>query len=76
VYRSLTKTPINIGVTKFFKVLQPETDTRYFAYLASKQQDLISVYHDKNKKHVDVYVNYHQTKGNGLLGIATSFNGV
>jgi hypothetical protein len=34
------------------------------------------VYHDKNKKHVDVYVNYQQSKGNGLSGIATSFNGV
>jgi methyl-accepting chemotaxis protein len=60
----------------FLRVLKPETDTWYFAYLASEQQDLISVYHDKNKKRVDLYVNYQQTNNNGLSGIATSFNGV
>lgn len=60
----------------FLRVLNPEIDTWYFAYLASKQQDLISVYHDKNKQRVDLYVNYQQTNGNGLSGIATSFNGV
>lgn len=60
----------------FLRVLTPEIDTWYFAYLASGQQDLISVYHDKNKKRVDLYVNYQQPDGNGLSGIATSFNGV
>lgn len=60
----------------FLRVLQPEVDTWYFAYLASEEQDLISVYHDKNKNRVDIYVNYQQTNGNGLSGIATSFDGV
>jgi hypothetical protein len=60
----------------FLRVLTPEIDTWYFAYLASGQQDLISVYHDKNKKRVDLYVNYKQPEGKGLSGIATSFNGV
>lgn len=60
----------------FLRVLQPETDTWYFAYLKSGESDLVSVYHDKNKHRVDVYVNYQQTDGNGLSGIATSFNGV
>lgn len=60
----------------FLRVLQPEVDTWYFAYLASAKQDLISVYHDKNNNRVDLYVNYQQTAGNGLSGIATSFNGV
>jgi hypothetical protein len=60
----------------FLRVLQPEIDTWYFAYLKSGESDLISVYHDKNKNRVDVYVNYQQTDGNGLSGIATSFDGV
>jgi hypothetical protein len=60
----------------FLKVLQPEIDMWYFAYLKSAQSDLISVYHDKNKNRVDVYVNYQQIAGNGLSGIATSFDGV
>jgi hypothetical protein len=60
----------------FLRILQPEVDTWYFAYLQSAEQDLISVYHDKNKHRVDLYVNYQQTDGNGLSGIATSFNGV
>lgn len=60
----------------FLRVLQPEVDTWYFAYLDSAKQDLISVYHDKNNRRVDLYVNYQQTDGNGLSGIATSFNGV
>jgi methyl-accepting chemotaxis protein len=60
----------------FLRILQPETDTWYFAYLASGDSDLVSVYHDKNKHRVDVYVNYQQPDGNGLSGIATSFDGV
>jgi hypothetical protein len=60
----------------FLRVLHPEIDTWYFAYLKSAESDLISVYHDKNKNRVDVYVNYQQTDGNGLSGIATSFDGV
>jgi len=60
----------------FLRVLQPEVDTWYFAYLASGESDLISVYQDKNKNRVDVYVNHQQTSGNGLSGIATSFEGV
>ncbi|MFT6777006.1 MAG: hypothetical protein ACJAV1_000919 [Paraglaciecola sp.] len=60
----------------FLRVLQPEIDTWYFAYLKSGESDLISVYHDKNKNRVDVYVNYQQPDGDGLSGIATSFDGV
>jgi methyl-accepting chemotaxis protein len=60
----------------FLRVLQPETDAWYFAYLARAKSDLVSVYHDKNKHRVDVYVNYQQPDGKGLSGIATSFNGV
>jgi hypothetical protein len=60
----------------FLRVLQPETDTWYFAYLHSTEPDLISVYHDKNKNRIDVYVNYQQIDGNGLSGIATSFDGI
>jgi hypothetical protein len=60
----------------FLRVLQPETDRWYFAYLKSGEPDLVSVYQDKNKNRVDVYVNYQQTDGNGLSGIATSFDGV
>jgi methyl-accepting chemotaxis protein len=60
----------------FLRVLQPEIDTWYFAYLASKEQDLISVYHDLNNNRVDIYVNYQQIGANGLSGIATSFDGV
>ena len=60
----------------FLRVLQPEVDAWYFAYLADNETDLITVYHDKNKNRVDVYVNYQQPDGNGLSGIATSFDGV
>jgi methyl-accepting chemotaxis protein len=60
----------------FLRVLQPSIDTWYFAYTASGEQDLISVYHDKNNNRVDLYVNYRQLNGIGLSGIATSFNGV
>ena len=60
----------------FLRVLDKKIDTWYFDYLASGSQDLISVYHDKNKKRVDVYVNYQQKNGNGLSGIATSFDGI
>jgi hypothetical protein len=60
----------------FLRVLQPETDTWYFAYLESGESDLVSVYHDKNKHRVDVYVNYQQPDGKGLSGVATSFDGV
>jgi methyl-accepting chemotaxis protein len=60
----------------FLRVLVPEIDTWYFAYLKSEEQNLISVYHDQNKKRVDLYVNYRQDNGNGLSGIATSFEGV
>lgn len=60
----------------FLRVLDPKIDTWYFNYLASNQQDLISVYHDKNKHRVDLYVNYRQENGLGLSGIATSFDGV
>ena len=60
----------------FLRVLDPKIDLWYFNYLDSKQQDLISVYHDKNKKRVDLYVNYRQLDGIGLSGIATSFDGV
>ncbi|MFT6270545.1 MAG: methyl-accepting chemotaxis protein [Alphaproteobacteria bacterium] len=60
----------------FLRELTPEIDTWYFAYLADGNQDLVSVYHDKNNKRVDLYVNYQQMNGGGLSGIATSFNGV
>ncbi|MBT1451823.1 chemotaxis protein [Glaciecola sp. XM2] len=60
----------------FLRVLQPDIDTWYFAYLRGGQENLISVYHDQNKHRVDVYVNYQQTDGNGLSGVATSFDGV
>ncbi len=60
----------------FLRVLDTNIDTWYFNYLKSGSQDLISVYHDKNKHRVDIYVNYQQLGGNGLSGIATSFNGV
>ena len=60
----------------FLRVLQPETDAWYFAYLATDKSDLVSVYHDKNKHRVDVYVNYQQPDGKGLSGVATSFDGV
>lgn len=60
----------------FLRVLDPNIDTWYFNYLAKAEQDLISVYHDKNKKRVDIYVNYQQIDGKGLSGIATSFDGV
>jgi len=60
----------------FLRILQPEIDTWYFAYLKSAESDLVSVYHDKNNNRVDVYVNYQQTDGSGLSGIATSFDGV
>jgi methyl-accepting chemotaxis protein len=60
----------------FLRVLDPKIDTWYFNYLASNRQDLISVYHDKNKHRVDLYVNYRQANGLGLSGIATSFDGV
>ena len=60
----------------FLRVLDENIDTWYFAYLEDGAEDLISVYHDKNKKRVDIYVNFQQTDGNGLSGIATSFDGV
>lgn len=60
----------------FLRELTPEADTWYYAYLESGNQDLVSVYHDQNKKRVDLYVNYQQIDGNGLSGIATSFTGV
>ena len=68
----------------FLRVLDPKIDTWYFAYVKAAEQDLISVYHDKNKHRVDLYVNYQQlvqendstTPATGLSGIATSFDGV
>lgn len=64
----------------FLRVLDPAIDTWYFAYTNTQEQDLISVYHDKNKHRVDLYVNYQQLDGqgtgHGLSGIATSFDGV
>lgn len=64
----------------FLRVLDPAIDTWYFAYTATREQNLISVYHDKNKHRVDLYVNYQQLPGEGtsfgLSGIATSFDGV
>lgn len=60
----------------FLRQLTPEIDTWYFAYVATANQDLVSVYHDQNNNRVDLYVNYQQTNGNGLSGIATSFNSV
>ena len=60
----------------FLRVLDPEIDTWYFAFLQSENHNLISVYHDKNKHRIDLYVNYRQAVGNGLSGVATSFNGV
>jgi len=60
----------------FLRKLNPEIDTWYYRYLASNDQDLISIYHDKNKNRVDLYVNYQQSDSNGLSGIATSFNSV
>lgn len=58
----------------FLRVLTPEIDTWYFAYTATQNADLISIYHDMNKKRVDLYVNYQQITGNGLSGVASSFN--
>lgn len=60
----------------FLRTLQPETDNWYFDYIASDQKNLISVYHDKNKHRVDIYVNYQQPESNGLSGIATSFDSI
>lgn len=60
----------------FLRELTPAIDTWYFAYLQSQKHNLISVYHDKNKNRVDLYVNFQQIPGNGLSGIATPFNGV
>ena len=60
----------------FLRVLDPNIDTWYFAFINTGKQDLISVYHDKNKHRVDLYVNYRQPNGRGLSGIATSFDGV
>lgn len=60
----------------FLRILKPETDSWYYNYIASNQHNLISVYHDKNKHRVDIYVNYQQLGSNGLSGIATSFQGV
>lgn len=58
----------------FLRVLEPSIDTWYFAYLASQQAKLVSIYHDQNKHRVDLYVNFQQLDGNGLSGVASSFN--
>jgi methyl-accepting chemotaxis protein len=58
----------------FLRVLDPNIDTWYFAYLASQQARLVSIYHDQNKHRVDLYVNFQQIDGNGLSGVASSFN--
>lgn len=58
----------------FLRVLDPNIDTWYFAYLASQQARLVSIYHNQNKHRVDLYVNFQQIDGNGLSGVASSFN--
>lgn len=58
----------------FLRILTPQIDTWYFSYTATQNADLISIYHDRNKKRVDLYVNYQQLGGNGLSGVASSFN--
>ena len=60
----------------FLRVLDPKIDTWYFAFLQEGNQNLVSVYHDKNKHRIDLYVNYRQLDGYGLSGVATSFDGV
>ncbi|GEM_PF-6742038 len=60
----------------FLRVLDPKIDTWYFKYVSTGDEQLISIYHDKNKKRVDLYVNYQQVPGTGLSGVATSFDSV
>ena len=58
----------------FLAVLTPTMAPWYFEYIASGKQDLVSVYHDKNKQRVDIYINYQQQNGNGLSGVASAYN--
>ncbi len=58
----------------FLRVLSPEIDTWYFNYISTDNPELVSIYHDMNKKRVDLYVNYQQVNDIGLSGVASSFN--
>ena len=60
----------------FLRVLEPSIDVWYFDYVSTRNNNLISIYYDQNKKRVDLYVNYQQLPGNGLSGVATSFESV
>ena len=60
----------------FLRVLEPSIDIWYFDYVTTLNNDLISIYYDQNKKRVDLYVNHQQLPGNGLSGVATSFESV
>lgn len=60
----------------FLRVLDPQIDTWYFKYIASGESTMASIYHDKNKNRVDLYINVQQQSGDGLSGVATSFDSV
>jgi len=51
-------------------------DSWFTAYRDSDKENLVSIYAYPNTNKIDLFVNYQQTNGNGLSGIAKSFEDV
>lgn len=61
----------------FLRTLQNNSaDAWFFAYTASKEETMSSVYNNPKTGQVDLYVNYQQTNGRGLSGTSKSFDDV
>jgi len=61
----------------FLRTLQDNAaDGWFYAYVDSKQENMVSVYRDPNNGKTDLFVNYQQPNGRGLSGTAKSFDTV
>lgn len=61
----------------FLRTLQNNAaDGWFFAYLDSKQENMVSVYRDPDTGKTDLFVNYQQPNGRGLSGTAKPFDSV
>jgi len=61
----------------FLRTLQNNAaDGWFYAYVGSKQENMVSVYRDPNNGKTDLFVNYQQPNGRGLSGTAKPFDSV
>ncbi|GAA0854197.1 methyl-accepting chemotaxis protein [Aliiglaciecola litoralis] len=61
----------------FLRVLQDDqSDGWFFKYITSNQDYMVSMYQYPETGKADLFVNYQQTNGRGLSGIANSFDSV